>query len=33
MNEVLIRHYNMTDEEATAKSIQLLDVVGIPNQR
>ena len=33
MNEVLIRHYNLTDEEATAKSIQLLDAVGIPNPK
>ena len=31
MNEILIRHYNMTDEEATTKSIELLDAVGIPN--
>tara|TARA_B100000029_G_scaffold471549_1_gene511292 strand:- start:905 stop:1888 length:984 start_codon:yes stop_codon:yes gene_type:complete len=31
MNEILIRHYKLTKEEATKKSIALLDAVGIPN--
>ena len=31
MNEVLKRHYQMSDEEATKKSIDLLSAVGIPN--
>ena len=30
MNEVLIKHENLTDEEATQKSISMLDAVGIP---
>ena len=30
MNEVLIKHENLTEEEATKKSIQMLDAVGIP---
>ena len=33
MNEVLIKHENLTDEEATQKSIQMLDAVGIPNPK
>ena len=31
MNEVLKRHYKMTDDEATEKSIELLSAVGIPD--
>jgi len=31
MNEILIRHYKLSKEEATKKSIALLDAVGIPN--
>ena len=30
MNEVLIKHQNITKEEATAKSIEMLKAVGIP---
>ena len=30
MNEILKKHYNMSDEEATKKSIELLSAVGIP---
>jgi peptide/nickel transport system ATP-binding protein len=30
MNEILKRHYNMSDEQATSKSIELLTAVGIP---
>ncbi|MBI45213.1 MAG: peptide ABC transporter ATP-binding protein [Candidatus Marinimicrobia bacterium] len=30
MNEILKRHYNMSDEQATSKSIELLEAVGIP---
>ena len=30
MNEVLIKHHNITKEEATAKSIEMLKAVGIP---
>jgi len=33
MNEVLIKHENLTDEEATQKSIQMLDAVGISNPK
>jgi len=33
MNEVLVKHENLTDEEATQKSIQMLDAVGIPNPK
>ena len=31
MNEILKRHYKMSDDEATEKSIELLSAVGIPN--
>ena len=31
MNEILKRHYKMSDAEATEKSIELLSAVGIPN--
>ena len=31
MNEVLIKHENLTAEEATKRSIQMLQAVGIPN--
>ena len=31
MNEVLIKHENLTDKEATKRSIQMLQAVGIPN--
>jgi len=31
MNEILKRHYKMSDEEATSKSIELLKAVGIPD--
>ena len=31
MNEVLIKHENLSDEEATKKSIEMLHAVGIPN--
>ena len=31
MNEILKRHYKMSDDEATEKSIELLTAVGIPN--
>ncbi len=30
MNEILKKHYNMSDDEATNKSIELLSAVGIP---
>ena len=30
MNEVLIKHENLTEEDATQKSIDMLDAVGIP---
>ena len=30
MNEILIKHQNLSDEEATQKSIEMLDAVGIP---
>ena len=30
MNEILIKHQNLTDEEATQKSINMLEAVGIP---
>ena len=33
MNEVLIKHKKMTAEEATEKSIEMLDAVGIPNPK
>ena len=33
MNEVLIKHKKMTVEEATQKSIEMLDAVGIPNPK
>ncbi len=31
MNEILIKHYELSDDEATKKSIEMLDAVGIPN--
>jgi len=31
MNEILKRHYKMSDDEATQKSIELLSAVGIPD--
>ena len=31
MNEILKRHYEMSDDEATQKSIELLSAVGIPD--
>ena len=31
MNEVLIKHENLSDEEATKRSIEMLTAVGIPN--
>ena len=31
MNEVLLKHQNMTEEEATKESISMLERVGIPN--
>ncbi len=31
MTESLRRHYNMTDEQATARAIELLELVGIPD--
>ena len=33
MNEILIRHHKLTKKEATKKSIELLDAVGIPNPK
>jgi oligopeptide/dipeptide ABC transporter ATP-binding protein len=33
MNEVLIKHKNLTVEAATEKSIEMLDAVGIPNPK
>ena len=33
MNEILKRHYKMSDDEATKKSIELLSAVGIPNPK
>ena len=30
MNEILIKHQNLSDEEATQKSIEMLEAVGIP---
>ena len=33
MNEVLIKHKNLTVKEATEKSIEMLDAVGIPNPK
>ena len=33
MNEVLIKHKNLTAEEANEKSIEMLDAVGIPNSK
>jgi oligopeptide/dipeptide ABC transporter ATP-binding protein len=33
MNEVLIKHKNLNVEEATEKSIKMLDAVGIPNPK
>ena len=33
MNEVLIKHKKMTAEEATEKSIEMLNAVGIPNPK
>ena len=33
MNEVLIKHKNLTAEKATEKSIEMLDAVGIPNPK
>ena len=33
MNEVLIKHRNLTSEEATQKSIEMLNAVGIPNPK
>ena len=33
MNEVLIKHKSLTVEEATKKSIEMLDAVGIPNPK
>jgi len=31
MNEILIKHYDLNDDEATKKSIEMLNAVGIPN--
>ncbi len=31
MNEILIKHYKLSEEEATQKSIEMLHAVGIPN--
>ena len=31
MNEILIKHYELSEEEATQKSIEMLHAVGIPN--
>ena len=31
MNEILIKHYELSEEEATPKSIEMLHAVGIPN--
>jgi len=31
MNEILIKHYELNDDEATKKSIEMLNAVGIPN--
>ena len=31
MNEILIKHYDLNEEEATKKSIEMLDAVGIPS--
>jgi len=33
MNEILIKHYELSDDEATKKSIEMLDAVGIPNPK
>ena len=33
MNEVLMKHENLTEEEAIQKSIQMLDAVAIPNPK
>ena len=30
MNEILVKHDLLTEEEATQKSIEMLDKVGIP---
>jgi len=31
MNEILMKHYDLNEEEATKKSIEMLDAVGIPS--
>ena len=31
MNEILIKHYDLNEEEATKKSIEMLEAVGIPS--
>ena len=31
MNEILIKHYDLNDDDATKKSIEMLNAVGIPN--
>ena len=33
MNEILIQHYKLSKEDATKKSIELLEAVGIPNPK
>ena len=33
MNEVLIKHHNLDEEEASERSIKMLDAVGIPNPK
>ena len=33
MNEVLIKHHNLNEEEASERSIKMLDAVGIPNPK
>jgi len=33
MNEILIKHYEMNEEEATKKSIEMLTAVGIPSPK
>tara|TARA_Y100001970_G_scaffold41597_1_gene51524 strand:+ start:6865 stop:7851 length:987 start_codon:yes stop_codon:yes gene_type:complete len=33
MNEVLIKHENLTEEEATKKSVEMLNAVGIPDPK
>ena len=31
MNEILMKHYELNEDEATKKSVEMLNAVGIPN--